>query len=162
MLFGQLHLVRQKLGSVAAVLVDVADDARRNAHQLALGEEEDGLQLGMQTLVGMPDHVLILEVAAATQTTDDGTGTHFLAEVGGEAFVTLHLHLWEVGKDGLAPSNAVLQLKSGAFFHVDADGDIDFVEHVKGSQYDGTVTQGDGVEGTGEYGYSFHFVEFTF
>jgi hypothetical protein len=33
---------------------------------------------------------------------------------------------------------------------------------VKGAQYDGTVTQGDGVEGTGEYGYSFHFVEFTF
>ena len=89
MLFRQLHLGRQELGSVTAVLVDVADDARRHAYQLALSEEEDGLQFGMQALVGVPNHVLVFEVAAATQATDDGIGAHFLAEVGGEAFVSI-------------------------------------------------------------------------
>ncbi len=111
----------------------------------------------MQALVGVPDHVLVLEVAAATQAADDGVGAHFLAEVGGEALVALHLHVRVVGKDGLAPLDAVLQVKGGTLFHVDADGDIDLVEHGEGAKYDGTVTQGDGVEGTGEYGYSFHW-----
>ena len=154
--FRQLHLFRQKLGSVAAVLIDVADNTRRHAHQLAFGEQEDGLQLGVQTFVGVPDHVLVLEVAATAQAADDGVGPHLLAEVGGEALVALHLHIRVIGEYGLAPFDAVLKVKGGAFFHVDADGDIDLVEHGEGSQYDGTVTQGDGVEGTGEYGYSFH------
>ena len=158
--FWQYDFRRQELGGVATVFVDVAHDARRHAYQLALGEQEDGLQLGMQALVGMTDHVLILEVAAATKATDDGVGAHLLAEVGGETCVALYLDLRVVGEDGLAPSDAVLQVKGGTLFHVDADGDIDLVEHGEGTQYDGTVTQSDGVEGTGEYGYSFHFVCF--
>ena len=155
--FRQFDFRGKELGSVATVLVDVADDARRHAHQLAFGKQEDGLQLGMQALVGVADHVLVLEVAAATQAADDGVGPHFLAEVGGETLVALHFHVRVVSKDGLAPLDAVLQIKGGTLFHVDADGDINLVEHGKGAKYDGTVTQGDGVEGTGENGYSFHF-----
>ena len=131
--FGQLHLDGQELGSVATVLVDVADDARRHAHQLALSEEEDGLQLGMQALVGVADHVLVLEVAATAQATDDGVGANLLAKVGGEALVALHLHIGVVGEDGFAPGDAVLQLKGGTLLHVDSDGNIDLVEHREGS-----------------------------
>ena len=158
LLFWQLHLNRQELGGVATVLVDVADDARRHAHQFAFGEEEDGFQLRMQTLVGVADHVLVLEVAAAAQTTDDGVGTHFLAEVGSEALVALHFHLRIVLENGLAPRDAVLQIKSGTLFHIDADSDINLVEDGQGPQNDAAVPQGDGIEGTGENGYSFHCV----
>ena len=153
---GQLHLFGHELRHVAAVLVDVADDARRHTHQLALGEEEDGLQLGVEALVGMPNHVFIFEVAAAAQATDDGACAHFLAEVGSEAFVAFHFHLWVVFEDGFAPLDAVLKVESGTLFHVDADGDIDLVEDVQRPQNDAAVPQGDGVEGTGENGYSFH------
>ena len=62
----------------------------------------------------------------------------------------------EVGENGLAPRDAVFQFKGGTFLHVDADGDIDFIEDGQGPQNDGTMPQSDGVEGTGENGYSFH------
>ena len=81
----------------------------------------------------MANHVLVLEVAAAAQTADDGVGAHFLAEVGGEALVALHLHIGVIGEDGFAPGDAVLQLKGGTLLHIDADGDIDLVEHGEGS-----------------------------
>ena len=160
--FRQLHLFWEELRHVAMVLINVAHDARRNTHQLTFSQQEDGFQFGMEALVSMANHVLVFKVTATAQATDDDIGTHFLAEVGGKALVTLHLHLGVVLEHGLAPLDAVLKLKGGALLHVDADTDIDFVEHGQGSQNNATVPQGDGVEGTGENGYSFHSVVFTF
>ena len=158
MLFGQLHFNRQKLGSVAAILVDVADNARRHTNQLTFSEQEDGFQLGVKALVGVPDHIFILEIAAATQATNDGACAHFLAEVGSKALVALHFHLRIVLENGLAPRDAVLQIKSGTLFHIDADGDINLVEDGQSPQNDAAMPQCDGIEGTGENGYSFHCV----
>ena len=110
----------------------------------------------MQALVGVSNHVFVLEVAAAAQATDDGVCAHFLAKVGSEALVTFYLNLRIVLENGLAPFDAVLQFKSGALLHIDADGDIDFVEDGQSPQNDAAVPQGDGVEGTGKNCYSFH------
>lgn len=104
----------------------------------------------------MADHVLVLEVAAAAEAADDEAGTHLLAEVGGETVVALHHDVGVVGKDILAPFDAVLQGEGGAFLHVDAHGDVDDVEHRQGAQHDGAVSEGDGIERSREYGDSFH------
>ena len=88
--FFQIHLFWDELGSVPSVLVDVTNHAGTHAHQLALGQQKHRFQLGMESFVGMTDHVLILEVAAAAEATDDEPCTHLFAEVGGETVVTLH------------------------------------------------------------------------
>ena len=115
----------------------------------------------MKALVGVPNHIFILEIAAAAKASDDGACAYFLAEVGSEALVALHFHLRIVLENGLAPRDAVLQIKSGTLFHIDADGDINLVEDGQSPQNDAAMPQGDGVEGTRENGYSFHCVVFT-
>ena len=122
--FVQMHSLRHELRDVAAVLVDVAYHARRYAHQCALGEQEDGLQFGMQALVGMTNHVLVLEIAAATEASDDELGVYLLAEVGGETFVGFHLYLRIVLKDLFNPLYARLEREGGTLLAVDANGDI--------------------------------------
>ena len=112
----------------------------------------------MKALVGVPDHILVLKIAAAAQAADDGACAHFLAEVGSKALVALHFHLRIVLENGLAPRDAVLQIKSGTLFHIDADCDINLVEDGQGPQNDAAMPQCDGIEGTGENGYSFHCV----
>ena len=142
----QDHLFGDKPRGIAAVLVDVAHHARADSYQLAFGEEEHGLQLGMKSFVGMADHVLILEVGAASETTDNEPSAHFLAEVGGESVVALHDDVRIVGENGFAPFDAILQGEGATFLHVDAHGHIDEIKHGQGAQHDGAVAKGDGIE----------------
>ena len=135
----QLDFFGHETRNIAAILENVADDARRNAYQFAFGEQENGLQLGMKAFVGVADHVLVLEIAAATQAADDEFCSDFLAEICRQAFVGLDFHLWIVLENVLNPLDAVFQRECAAFFAVDADGDVKFIEQRQGSQNDGAM-----------------------
>ena len=84
-----MNFLGNKPRRVATILIDIAHHAGTDTHQLALGQQKHGFQLGMQPFVGMANHVFVLKVAATAQTSDDETGTHLRSEVGSQAIITL-------------------------------------------------------------------------
>lgn len=146
----KFHLIGDKLGGVASVSDDVADDGRGDGGVFGHGEHKYRFDIGMHFLVHLADAALKLKVGAGPETTQDKPDPKLTAKINGEPLVFNDFHRRMILKDQADPLHTLFDGEQALFFGVMPNGNDDLLEQGDGPHHDGFVSSCDGIKASGE------------